>query len=79
LSTEGHIATLSGDTNELVNLHKNASYACFTPAGNAKLDALYGKNSILRLAGTSFDIDALMKDPPSGTNLTNFSVPIFSL
>jgi hypothetical protein len=78
-STQWHVGILSADTTELVKLRGSGDYACFSPSGWAKLDAYYGKNSILRISGTNADPKTLFTEIPAGTNMTRFSLPIFSL
>ena len=77
--TKPHADTLSKDTQDLLSIHKNAAYACFTPVGAAKIESYYGGNSLLRIAGTNTDPNTLFTTPPSGTNITGFSTSIFSL
>jgi hypothetical protein len=77
-STELHINTLANDTEELVNLHKNTLYSCFSPSTNLpKLTSYWGSNSLLRIMSSS-DKWKIMQEAPSWA-IQWFSEDIFSL
>jgi hypothetical protein len=74
-----HAEKLKQDTEELIALQRNNSYACFDVATwKAKLNSYWWGNSILRISGSDTS-DSVLNQPPGGTLLKWFSEPIFSL
>lgn len=80
-ATQAHAELLKKDTEELVNLHRNANYACFDTNSNVpKITSYWGKNSLLRLANARGEDGAnFLYTDPAGTSFSGFNLPIFSL
>jgi hypothetical protein len=82
-STQSHIGILKQDTDQLIWLHRNATYSCFNPTTSAaKLNAYWWDNSILKLTSNLAQwasADSFLFDPSPATSFNGFSLPIFSL